>query len=99
MSSSPTMVSRRFALAGLASVAATASFARAPFSAVQMPSVHRYTVGSIEVTAIGDGFFQLDTSLIPKATPEAVAEIQRELRRPVGPTYQGAVNTYTINTQ
>lgn len=91
-------IARRGVLAGLAALGGTAALAKAPFSGEQMPSVHRYRVGGIEVTAIGDGHFDLDTSLMPKATPDAVAAVQQDAFRPVGPTIRGAVNTYLVNT-
>ncbi len=98
MSNASQTISRRAVLAGLAGLGAAPSFAKAPFAPAQAPSVHRYRVGDIEVTAIGDGYFELDTALIPRATPEEVAAIQRREFLPEGQTIRGAVNAYLVNT-
>lgn len=89
---------RRDMLVGLGCLAASPALAKAPLSGGQVAGVHRYKIGDIEVSAILDGHFALDTKLMPKATPEAVAEIQRSRFLPVGETIRGAVNTYIVNT-
>ncbi len=98
MLTSRTTFDRRTMLVGMGCLAASPALAKAPLAESQVAGVHRYKIGDIEVTAILDGHFELDTTLMPKATPDAVAEVQRAEFLPVGQTIQGAVNTYIINT-
>lgn len=75
-------MSRRTILAGAASAAAVAAGAprpadaAAPPAARQAPGVYRYTVGSIEVTALTDGMAKrpLDESFVRNAPVEKVRE-------------------------
>lgn len=96
---------RRDILAGTACVGAglvanlSMSFsadAAAPLKGVQVAGVHRIRVGSIEVTALSDGFIDLDPKLLPKATDTEVARLLSEAYLPEG-KIRGAVNTYAIN--
>lgn len=69
-----------------------------PFIETQVPAVHRYRIGSIEVTAISDGYFDLPFELIPKATLEAVNDAQRADHLPVGPTNREGIASFVVNT-
>ena len=78
----------------LASVAASAA---APQLGTQVPGYYRMMLGTTEVTALYDGFIDLDTKLLKNARE---ADVQRLLSRVFlkGPKVQTAVNAYLINT-
>lgn len=63
----------------------------------QVPGFYRLMVGSFEVTALYDGFIDLDSALLGNTTPQ---EVQGLLARKFlkGPKVQTAVNAYLINT-
>lgn len=90
----------RIALAlalGATFVPAVPALAEAPQVRTQVPGFYRMAVGDVEVTALYDGYIDLDTKVLNNATP---AEIQRLLTRMFlgGQKVQTAVNAFLINT-
>ena len=85
------MITRRTALTGSLSLAATAMAAHAPARAQAVP--HKFNVGSFEVTVISDGSINLPLSLLlPKTDPKLAAEYLG----PNGPTAQ--VNVLVVKS-
>src|SRR6201999_2707240 len=74
-------LTRRYALAGVAGIAAApllpvvAADAAAPIAEKQAPSFYRYKVGDIQVTVVSDGknVFKLEDSFIPSVKKEEVS--------------------------
>ena len=105
MTNQPYRSARRsvFALAlaatGIMAVSAPALTQAAAPAAVkaQVPGYYRMALGDFEITALYDGYIELDSKLFKNATP---AEMQKLLARAfVGKTgMQTAVNGYLINT-
>ncbi len=97
-----TVSRRKFVAGSTAMAAATLSggfspaFALAPMAGAQIAGVHRFKVGDAEVTAVLDGYIDLDPALLPKAAPEQVADLLASNFLPAGKV-RGAVNTYVIN--
>lgn len=87
-------------LLGLAAAATLAfapiAHADAPQLKTQVPGWYRLMVGGAEVTALYDGFIDLDAKLLKNATPD---HIQKLLARmfAAGPKMQTAVNAYLVN--
>lgn len=75
----------------------SAAQAEAPMVKTQVPGYYRMAVGQFEVTALYDGFVELDAKLLRNATEQ---EIQILLSRMfvASPKMQTAVNAYLINT-
>lgn len=71
--------------------------AEAPQVKTQVPGYYRMMVGSYEITALYDGYIELDAKLLKGASQR---DIQRLLARRfrAGDTLQTAVNTYLVNT-
>lgn len=89
----------RAALAGVAFAAFIATaHAGAPQQKTQVPGWYRTMVGDFEVTALYDGYIDLDPKQLLKFTHPG--EIERDLRRAVepGPTVQTSVNGFLVNT-
>ena len=89
----------RLALAlalGTALIPATPALAEAPAVRTQVPGFYRLAVGDVEVTALYDGFIDLDTKILSNASP---AEVQRLLARMFlgGQKVQTAVNAFLVN--
>jgi len=89
----------RLALAlvlGTALLPATPALAEAPAVRTQVPGFYRLAVGDVEVTALYDGFIDLDTKILSNASP---AEVQRLLARMFlgGQKVQTAVNAFLVN--
>ena len=70
--------------------------AAAPLKGTQVSGIHRVRVGSIEVTALSDGYIDIDPKLLPRATDAEVARLLKEAVLPQGKV-RGAVNTYAVN--
>lgn len=92
---------RALALAGAAACIflapiATRAATPAPLK-TQVPGFYRMALGDFEVTALYDGYIELDTKLFKNATPQ---EIQKLLARSFvnKSSMQTAVNGYLINT-
>jgi glyoxylase-like metal-dependent hydrolase (beta-lactamase superfamily II) len=87
----------RLLLAALACFFACLSFAGAPQQKTQVPGYYRFMVGSFEVTALYDGYIDLDSALLRNTNPK---EVQGLLARMFlkGPKVQTAVNAYLVNT-
>jgi glyoxylase-like metal-dependent hydrolase (beta-lactamase superfamily II) len=89
------------ALAGLATgtlLAPVAALATTPAQVkTQVPGFYRMAIGDFEVTALYDGYIELDTALLKNATPK---EIKALLARSFvnKKSIQTAVNAYLINT-
>ncbi|MEO1018157.1 MAG: MBL fold metallo-hydrolase [Pseudomonadota bacterium] len=101
-----TKLTRRTALAaGVATLAAPIAGKLHPAAALvlqpsrQMPGVHHIAVGDITVTAILDGYFDLDTAFLPAAEPDLVEAAQRDAFLPIGPTVQTPVNAFLVHTR
>jgi len=88
---------RRWLFAALICFAAGLSFAGAPQLKTQVPGFYRFMVGSFEVTALYDGYIDLDSALLKNTSPQ---EVQSLLARMFlkGPKVQTAVNAYLVNT-
>jgi glyoxylase-like metal-dependent hydrolase (beta-lactamase superfamily II) len=89
------------ALAGLTATGAApggSALAAAPRAAAQVPGLHRFTVGDVEVTAVADGYIDIPTSIFAKADAAGIAALQRQAFQPVGETLRLAVNLYVVNT-
>lgn len=78
-------------------IATTAAHAEAPQVKTQAPGFYRMMVGQFEVTALYDGYLDLDAKLLKNASQR---DIQRLLakRFTTGPAIQTAVNAYLVNT-
>lgn len=87
----------RLLLAALIAVSASLSWAGAPQQKTQVPGYYRFMVGSFEVTALYDGYIDLDSALLKNTSPK---EVQGLLARMFikGPKVQTAVNAYLVNT-
>jgi glyoxylase-like metal-dependent hydrolase (beta-lactamase superfamily II) len=87
----------RLLLVTLVCFAAGLSHAGAPQQKTQVPGYYRFMVGSFEVTALYDGYIDLDSALLKNTSPK---EVQNLLARMFlkGPKVQTAVNAYLINT-
>lgn len=97
-------IDRRGVLAGTAAAAAAATMrfdgpalAAAPKAASQVPGLHRFKVGDLEVTAVVDGYIDAPTKLFPKADAASIAALQRQAFQPVADTVRLAVNLYVVN--
>jgi glyoxylase-like metal-dependent hydrolase (beta-lactamase superfamily II) len=89
---------RALLAAGLVTIFVGAAQAGAPQQKTQVPGWYRTMVGTLEVTALYDGYFQLDPhQLLKNAHP---GEIDRDLARAFipGPTVQTSVNGFLVNT-
>jgi glyoxylase-like metal-dependent hydrolase (beta-lactamase superfamily II) len=91
--------SARWMLMALAAMtlAGTAQAAQ-PMLKTQAPGWYRMMVGDFEVTALYDGYLDLDTSLMKNATP---AEVKNGMARnflPAGGKIQTSVNAFLVNT-
>lgn len=75
---------------------AAPALAEAPAVRTQVPGFYRLAVGEVEVTALYDGFIDLDTKILSNASP---AEVQRLLTRMFlgGQKVQTAVNAFLVN--
>lgn len=84
----------------LAGVVATSSpqpaSASAPFSTGLVPRAIRRKVGAIEVTALLDGFFQLDTKLFIGLKEEEATKLAEEAYLPTG-LRRAPVSAYLVN--
>jgi glyoxylase-like metal-dependent hydrolase (beta-lactamase superfamily II) len=87
----------RLLLLALVCVTASMSHAGAPQQKTQVPGYYRFMIGSFEVTALYDGYIDLDSALLKNTNPK---EVQNLLARMFlkGPKVQTAVNAYLINT-
>lgn len=83
--------------AAIAAPLAVPAHAEAPQVKTQVPGFYRYQHGAFEVTALYDGFIDLDPTLLKNTSQ---AEIQRLLAREflAAPKMQTAVNAYLVNT-
>ncbi len=81
---------------GAALVPAAPALAEAPAVRTQVPGYYRLAVGDMEITALYDGFIDLDSKLLNNASP---AEVQRLLTRMFlgGQKVQTAVNAFLVN--
>lgn len=91
------LVAAGLAGAGLALMPRVAR-AAAPKQAAQVPGVQRLAVGDMEVTALSDGYIDIDPSLFPNATPEAVAALKNAAFLAPDAPLRSGVNTYVVNT-
>jgi glyoxylase-like metal-dependent hydrolase (beta-lactamase superfamily II) len=88
-----------FALsATLAATVTTSSYAAPPAQLkTQVPGYYRMQLGAFEITALYDGYLDLDTKLLKNAKP---GEVQRLVARmfQTMPAVQTAVNAYLVHT-
>ena len=82
---------------GVSLIPAAPACAEAPPVKTQVPGYYRMALGELEVTALYDGYIDLDTKILSNASP---AEVQRLLTRMflAGQKVQTAVNAFLINT-
>ena len=87
----------RLSFAAMICLYAGLSFAGSPQQKTQVPGYYRFMVGGFEVTALYDGYIDLDSALLKNTNPK---EVQSLLARMFlkGPKVQTAVNAYLINT-
>lgn len=83
------------AAAGMSLVMQSA-FGRAPMAANQVPSVHRMKLGDFEVTALLDGYIDVDLKLLA-ADQELIASLLEASHLPIAPV-RIPVNTFLVNT-
>lgn len=85
------------ALATTSLLAPAPALAEAPQVRTQAPGFYRMMVGKFEITALYDGFLEIDAKLLRNASQR---DIQRLLakRFTTGPAIQTAVNAYLVNT-
>jgi glyoxylase-like metal-dependent hydrolase (beta-lactamase superfamily II) len=90
-------IARRLLLAAGLCVSLLAH-AGAPQQKTQVPGWYRTMVGSLEVTALYDGYFDLDPKQLLKNTHPG--EVQRDLAQAfiTGPTVRTSVNGFLVNT-
>ena len=93
---------RRFLVAlcvSLAAIlaAASAALAAAPQKKTQVPGYNRMMVGNFEITALYDGFIDLDTKLLKNVGEKEVQSLVGRMFLK-GPKVQTAVNAYLVNT-
>lgn len=74
-----------------------AAAAKTALAGRQVPGAHRLRVGSIEVTALSDGYVDLDPKLLPQADPGTVADLLEAQWLPPG-KIRGSVNAFAVNT-
>ena len=81
---------------GLSFAPVAPAFAEAPPVTTQVPGYYRMALGELEVTALYDGYIDLDTKILSNTSP---AEVQRLLTRMflAGQKVQTAVNAFLIN--
>lgn len=95
-------VSRRVALMGLAATGSSAilpavpAHARLPLAGAQALGLSRIKIGTIEVTAISDGFLDIDLKLFSGADEAAQRKLLADSFRPFGP-HRSSVNAYVVN--
>jgi glyoxylase-like metal-dependent hydrolase (beta-lactamase superfamily II) len=95
------MLNRRHILGGgLVSLAAlatgTPALARAPFAARQVAGIYRQKVGSMEVTALLDGFVPLNAQAFTGVTPEELKSVLSASG--LGEALPTSVNAFIVNT-
>lgn len=96
-------VSRRHFVAGALAAPVMVRFAtlpaaaKAPMPTTQVAAYQQITVGDAVVTAISDGFLDLDVALLSNVTADEAAEILRNEFRGPSPVKTG-VNAYVVNT-
>jgi glyoxylase-like metal-dependent hydrolase (beta-lactamase superfamily II) len=90
----------RWMLAVWAAIALTGAGAQAaqPALKTQVPGWYRMMLGDFEVTALYDGYLDLDTSLMKNATPVEVKNGMAHYFLPAGDKIQTSVNAYLVNT-
>lgn len=97
------MLSTRRHFLGLAASAAFVagssipSFARAPFAGAAVP-FYRLKIGDIEVTAIADGYIDLDQKLFASADKSEVGTLLESAFRDGKAPIRAAVNAFVVNT-
>lgn len=87
----------RFGIALLASLAIFTADAAAPQAKTQVPGYYRLMVGKFEVTALYDGYIDLDTKLLKNTTEKQVQTLVGRMFLK-GPKVQTAVNAFLVNT-
>lgn len=87
----------RFGIALLASLAIFPAGAAAPQTKTQVPGYYRLMVGNFEVTALYDGYIDLDTKLLKNTTEREVQSLVGRMFLK-GPKVQTAVNAFLVNT-
>ena len=71
---------------------------RVPLIGSQVPGVQRYMIGSAEVTAVLDGYTDVDTRTIRRADPKKISETLRAHFLPENGTLRGSINAFIVNT-
>lgn len=78
-------------------ITSAAAYAKAPLQKTQVPGYYRVMIGQFEITALYDGFIEIDTKLLKNATESEIKELMDRMRIDTAkvPT---AVNAYLVNT-
>ena len=71
---------------------------RVPLIGSQVSGVHRYMVGSAEVTAVLDGYTDVDLRSVRNADPQKISETLRAHFLPDNGTLRGSINAFIVNT-
>lgn len=97
MSSPNGLAVRALLLATAVALPFARTSAEAPQVKVQVPGYYRVKVGEAEITALYDGFVELDWAVLKNVSP---AEVQRLVARMFAatPKMHGPVNAYLVNT-
>ena len=97
-------ISRRdlvFQSAAFATATAAASFmparAKAPLAGAQIPGVFRYKVGSLEITALLDGYLDIEHNMFPAADAAETARLLGRSLLPNAPI-RTPVNAFLVNS-
>ncbi|HRE20914.1 MAG TPA: MBL fold metallo-hydrolase [Rhabdaerophilum sp.] len=95
-------LSRRNALSAIAAMSGGGffglpAFAKAPLANVQAVGLSRIKIGSIEVTAISDGFLDIALALFKGADEARINALLASSFRSAGP-HRSSVNAYVVNT-
>ncbi len=95
-------LSRRAALSAITAFAGGSllglpAFAKAPLANAQAVGLNRIKIGSIEVTAISDGFLDIALAMFKGADEARINALMARHFRPAGP-HRTSVNAYVVNT-
>ena len=85
-------------LSGLTGLSAPAAHAAAPQQKVQVPGYYRMALGTLEVTALYDGYVDLAPKLLKGASSREVQKLLARMFLESSKGVQTAVNAYLVNT-
>ena len=88
---------RSLLAAGAAAALPLPALAKAPLAGPVNPA-YRFKVGDYEVTAISDGYIDLDVALFPKSTPDEAGKLLAKAFREKTGKLRSSVNAFVVNT-